>query len=183
MNDFDIFLLIGVVVMILTMLINPKLRIIPIILEQFRVYRNFKTNKPSFYDFITFLVAPILVAIILVLNFDYTFDLNISNVLITVFSIIFTLLFGFATLLISRTDTPSNIEKRVIGETFISIMSCMLTSLFAAVFLIVLSFNQLNAFWTKSLTVTVVYLGLHCLALLLMITKRIFIIFSEKTKN
>ena len=76
--------------------------------------------------------------VIITIGFESPVDKNLAGVLTTVFAFVFTVLFGFAAILVGKMDGSNGIEKRVVGETFVSIVTSTILSLIAAVLYIVI---------------------------------------------
>lgn len=58
---------------------------------------------------------------------------TVAETLTTVFSLIFTIPFGFATILMEKSESANRIEKIIIEETFVSIISATVLSLIATI--------------------------------------------------
>lgn len=170
--------IIVVVILAVMFLGNKKVRVYPILLEQIRVFKNAKTKRISPWDIVCFLIFPILLACIITLNMQLTIDEKLAEVFTTVFSLIFTILFGFAAILVGKMDSKSEIERQVVGETFISIVSATLLSLLSAALSVVL-LKATDPRTVQILSVCVYSLSLIIVMLLLLITKRTFVIYNK----
>lgn len=107
-----------------------------------------------------------------------------TSVLTTVFAFVFTVLFGFASILVGKMEGGNDIEKKVVGETFVSIVSSTVLSLLAAILSIVII--KIDCEKGIEIISCVVYsISFMVVMLLLMITKRTFLIYCDKqdTKN
>lgn len=105
----------------------------------------------------------------------------LGNLLTTVFSIIFTVLFGFAAIMISKIDSRNENEKQVAEETFISIVSSTNLSLFAAILSIIITqIDSIIGF--KIISILILCFSLIIIMLLLMITKRTFFLYIKNKK-
>lgn len=178
-------LIAAAVIMIGAMLFgNKKVRILSVLLKQIQVFKNAKTEKFSIWDIICFIIMPICLAIILVIGFECIIDDNLASVLTTVFAFVFTVLFGFASILVGKMEGGNDIEKKVVGETFVSIVSSTVLSLLAAILSIVII--KIDCEKGIEIISCVVYsISFMVVMLLLMITKRTFLIYCDKqdTKN
>lgn len=170
--------IIVVVILAVMFLGNKKVRVYPILLEQIRVFKNAKTKKISPWDIVCFLIFPILLACIITLKMQLNIDEKLAEVFTTVFSLIFTILFGFAAILVGKMDSKSEIERQVVGETFISIVSATLLSLLSAALSVVL-LKATDPRTVQILSVCVYSLSLIIVMLLLLITKRTFVIYNK----
>lgn len=158
---------------------NRKVRLFKIILVQIKVFRNAKTNKISLWDLFCFVIFPILTAIIFVLKLNLIVSVNLAEILTTVFSIIFTVLFGFAAILVAKIDSEKELEKKVAEETFISIITSTTLSLISGILSIAMT--QINDLMLKEIiSIVILSLSAMIVMLLLLITKRTFLLYVEK---
>jgi len=154
---------------------NRKVRVFSVFIEQLQVFKNARTNKFSPWDFICFILMPIGLAAIIVFGFESVIDVELAGILTTVFSLVFTILFGFAAILVGKIDSKNSIEKRVVEETFISIVSATLLSLIS----VVLSIAIIKVKDTIILSIVVFSISFMTVMLLLLIIKRTFIVYSD----
>lgn len=161
---------------------NKKVRIFPVIIEQLQVFKNAKTGKLSLWDFMCFIFIPIALAAVITLGFNTVIDDKLAGTLTTVFSLVFTILFGFATILIGKMDSKNPIEKQVVGETFVSIVSATLLSLIAAVLsIIIITISHVKVL--QILSIVVFSVSFMIVMLLLLIIKRTYIVYSNSKKD
>ena len=125
---------------------------------------------------------PIILAGIIVIGYGCKIDNAIAEVLTTVFTFVFTILFGYATLLVGKLDSDNSIEKQVVGETFITIMTSNILSLLTVIISIVIINNHDN-FIGLFLSICAYSFSFIIVMLLLMILKRTFIIYNQQEKN
>ena len=90
---------------IILMFSNKKIRCLKLLEDLIKIFYNNKTNKISIFDLICFFVCPAVIATSMVVGFDYYFSVEVSNALLTIFSILFTLLFGVMSLLTTTLDS------------------------------------------------------------------------------
>ena len=102
MNDKIIWYLAVIALLLIMLYCNRKVRLFALIKEQFLVFKNDKKKKISVWDLICFFVFPIAVSCILVFALEFIIKDSLANLLTTVFSIIFTVLFIVENLLISK---------------------------------------------------------------------------------
>lgn len=177
-----IVLVIIAVGMVLSMLLgNKKVRVFPLLIRQIQVFKNAKTNKTSIWDFLCFVIMPLVLAVIITMGFDCVIDIALAGVLTTVFAFIFTVLFGFAAILVGKLESKNELEKMVVGETFVSIMTSNILSLIASVMSVSIIINQ-NETLRQLLSICVYGFSFMIIMLLLMISKRTFIIYCNNTK-
>ena len=163
--------------------LNPKVNVFKIIISQFSVFKNAKTDKFSAWDFCCFIVFPIVISVLLVFSLGYSITNTLASVLTTVFAFVFTVLFGFAAILVGKINSCNKIEKQVTEETFISVLSSTLLSLIAAIVCIVLLNIDEKAECIRSILSTVIYgISFMTIMLMLMITKRTYIIYCNTKK-
>ena len=158
---------------------NRKVRLWSLLIEQIRVFRNDKKKKISLWDCICFLVFPMVISLIFVYKLGFTINNNLAELLTTVFSIVFTVLFGFAAIMISKIDSQNKTEKQVAEETFVSIVSSTILSLIAAVLSIVLT-QVKSVICLQIISSGVITISLIILMLLLLITKRVFLLYVDR---
>ena len=182
MKDKYIWIILVVVILINMLFFNRKVRLFSLIKEQLLVFKNYKTKKVSLWDCFCFLVSPVIVSLIFVFKLDFTIDDDLANLLTTVFSVIFTVLFGFAAIMISKIESPNKIEKQVAEETFVSIVSATVLSLFAAVASIVLIQTNCHLCF-QIMSAIVLALSLSIIMLILLITKRTFFLYIDNKTN
>ncbi len=179
MGNELIWYIIATILAVAMLLFNSKTRIIKVIAEQFKVFCNAKTKKPSLWDIMCFVVFPIIISVIIIFGAKIQIPTNLGELFATIFSLIFTILFGFAALIIGKIETGNKIEKQIIEETFVSIISSTLLSLFATVLSIIVTIL------TNSLAQRIVWSAIFSVSimdvmLMLLITKRTYIIFCSK---
>ena len=168
---------IGVLLMLM-LFGNRKVRLLKIICEQLKVFRNAKSSKFSFWDFCCFVIFPIIVSAVSVLKLKLIISIDLAEIFTTVFSIIFTVLFGFAAILVAKIDSDKEIEKKVAEETFVSIITSTTLSLIAGVLSIVLI--QVNSLIIKKIiSIIILSKSLMIVMLLLLITKRTFLLYVD----
>ena len=152
-----------------------------VVVEQLGVFRNARKGKTSVWDIWSFFILPIILASIIVFGIGKPVDNDLANILTTVFSLIFTILFGFIAILVGRMEDDSNnrIEQTVIKETFVSIISATLISLAGTITSIIIT--QIQDGVAKSVISCVIYsIAFIDVMFLLMTTKRIFKIYCER---
>lgn len=165
-------LVIATTVIILLMLFgNAKVRVFSVLVNQIKVFKNAKTEKLSWWDIVCFIIMPICLAIILTIGFRCIIDDDLASVLTAVFAFVFTVLFGFAAILVGKMESNNDIERKVVGETFVSIVSSTILSLLAAILSIIIL--ETESEMAEEIISCVVYsFSFMIIMLLLMITKR-----------
>lgn len=161
---------------------NRKVSLFAIIKEQLKVFRNDRKKRLSLWDCACFLIFPIVISLICVFKLDLTINSDLAGLLTTVFSFVFTVLFGFVAIMISKIDSQNKTEKQVAEETFVSVVSSTILSLIAAVLSIILTEVE-NARCLQIISVAVVTISLVIIMLLLLITKRTFYLYVDNKSN
>lgn len=168
-----------IVVIVCVMLLgNKKVRVVPVLMKQLQIFKNANTNKISVWDIVCFIILPIVLAVLITVGLRYEIDDNLAEVLTTVFAFVFTVLFGFAAILVGKLDSNNKIEKQVVGETFVSIMTSNILSLVSAALsiAIIITTNEISSL---VLSIFVYSMSFMIIMLLLMISKRTFIIYRN----
>ena len=179
MQSKYIWILAVFILLCIMLFCNRKVRLWSLLIEQIRVFRNDKKKRISLWDCICFLVFPMVISLIFVYKLGFTINNNLAELLTTVFSIVFTVLFGFAAIMISKIDSQNKAEKQVAEETFVSIVSSTILSLIAAVLSIVLT--QVNSVMCLQIISSgVITISLIIIMLLLLITKRVFLLYVDR---
>ena len=180
MTAIQIFLLIVVLLSIIIGLFNSKIRIVTVFAQQFKIYRNNRTNKLSFFDLFCFLGIPLIVSCSIVWGFGFYFSEAVTNILLTVFSIVFSVAFSILSIIASKSNSKDEVEQRVASETFTSITSLTLQLFLSLLLLIWHSFvlQKQPQFLTLLYLFTnfVLFLGIHSSLLFLMVIKRFYLI-------
>ena len=179
MQSKYIWILAVFILLCIMLFCNRKVRLWSLLIEQIRVFRNDKKKRISLWDCICFLVFPMVISLIFVYKLGFTINNNLAELLTTVFSIVFTVLFGFAAIMISKIDSQNKAEKQVAEETFVSIVSSTILSLIAAVLSIVLT-QVKSVICLQIISSGVITISLIIIMLLLLITKRVFLLYVDR---
>lgn len=172
-----IFLII-IILFILMMFFNKKVCLTQLFIKQIKVFRNDRAKKISIWDLMCFIVFPIIISALITFGLSYRINVGLAETLTTVFSLVFTILFGFAAVIVEKSMSDNPKKKRVVGETFVSIVTSTVLSLFAAIISILLT--TIKTILTISiLSFVLLDLSFTIMMLLLMITKRTFVIYCE----
>ena len=173
-----------IVILICMLFLNPKVSIIKILIKQLLVFKNAKNEKISVWDLVCFIFAPIVLAILLVFILGYDISNSVASVLTTVYAFVFTVLFGFAAVLVGEIDSKNELEKQVTEETFVSVLTSNILSLINAIASIILLNINEDSECVRNLVSAIIYcISFITIMLLLMITKRTFIIYCDKKKK
>ena len=178
MNDKIIWYIVIVALLSTMLLCNRKVRLFALVKEQIGVFKNDKKKRISTWDLICFFGFPFAVSIVLVFALDFVIQDNLANLLTTVFSVIFTVLFGFAAIMVSKIDSSNKVEKQVAEETFVSIVSSTILSLITAILSIIITQIE-SEFCLQIVSVAILSLSLIIVMLILMITKRTFFLYVK----
>ena len=176
-----ILIVMAMVIVCMMLFGNKKVRILSVLIKQLQVFKNAKTDKISVWDIVCFIFFPIVLSVIITFGFGSIIDDTLAGVLTTVFAFVFTVLFGFAAILVGKLDCDNEIEKQVVGETFVSIMTSNILSLIASILSIAIIITC-DEKAKLILTICVYSFSFMIIMLLLMISKRTFIIYCENKK-
>ena len=125
---------------------------------------------------------PIAISGLIVFGLSFRVTTQLAETLTTVFSLVFTILFGFAAVIVEKSESDIEKKKRVIGETFVSIITSTSLSLFAAFISIILTVITKDLY-VSILSIILFAVSLHIILLLLMIIKRTFVIYCEDERD
>lgn len=172
-----VLLLIGILILVI-MLFNKKVNLTRLFIKQFHVFKNDKIGKYSIWDILCFFAIPVIVSALIVFGIPYQISTELAEVLTTVFSLVFSILFGFAAVIMERSTNDNSKKKQVVNETFVSIVTTTIFSLTATIISIFLSQIENNII-ISILSMILFTLSLMIILLLLMITKRTFVIYCD----
>ncbi len=147
--------------------------------RQLQVFKNARTNKFSLWDLVCFIFLPIIISVLVVFGLPYQVDVELAETLTTVFSLVFTILFGFAAVIVEKSESENSKKKRIAGETFVSIVSSTVLSLLATIISILLTKIEITLV-ISILSTILLSISFFIVMLLLMITKRTFVIYCEE---
>lgn len=173
-----IIILIIAVLFILMIFFNKKVCLTQLFIKQIQVLKNDRTKKFSIWDLMCFIVFPIIISALITFGLSYQISVELAETLTTVFSLVFTILFGFATVIVEKSVNDNPKKERVVSETFVSIVTSTVLSLFAAVISILLTTIK-TILIISILSFALLDLSFTIMMLLLMITKRTFVIYCE----
>jgi len=176
--SIEYFIIALTVILIATMLFNRKARIVKVFVEQLKVFKNDRTQKVYFWDILSFIVCPTLLSLIMVIWYDFRIDKEFAQILTTAFSLIFTLLLAFKAILIGKKNSGNEIEKEVIKQTFVSVVSASVLSMIGIILSITIMLAS-NCVVLMISTMSILALSFMTIMLLLMIIKRTFVIFTR----
>lgn len=159
-------------------LLNPKTRLLQVILEQIKIYKNDRTGKYYWLDFLTFILAPMGISLIVALNLPLSLIVNHAGTIITVFSLIATLPLSFLALFIDKI-LESRKEKEVAKETFVSITIDIICSMFVIAIVIVAAFIEVPLIIERGIVAVIGFLVIKIALNILMILKRVFVIYMN----
>lgn len=122
MPDRRIWIFTAVALIFVMLFLNRKVRLWAVLIEQIKVFQNAKSRKFLFgiaYAFWFFLGGG---SYICVCKLDFIIEKELAQLLTTVFSIVFTVLFGFAAVMVSKIDSSEKTEKKLLRK-----LSCQLS--------------------------------------------------------
>ena len=159
-----------------------KINVFGIVRKHFATLKNSNTRKASFDDWFTFLVFPIGVAAF-ISYFKPVISESVLDLLIASLSIFVGLLINVVVLIFSiiQKEQDSRIKSDVLGETITNICYTILISLITIVFAFIMFSENLH---TKEIFTCLIYfLTIHFLVTLLMIIKRMYLLFIGEIDN
>jgi uncharacterized membrane protein len=181
MQNRNIWFFAAVTLVFIMLFCNRKVWLWAVLKEQISVFRNAKKEKVSLWDCLCFFVFPWVVSYICTWKLNFVIKDDLAALLTTVFSIVFTVLFGFAAVMVSKIDSDNKKEKQVAEETFVSIVSATLMSLISAVLSILLTQIE-SEIILKITSIGLLGSSLITIMLLLLITKRTFFLYIDNNK-
>ena len=175
-----IILLVLLLVLSVVCLLNKKINIFKILIEQFSIYKNDKTKKVSAFDIFTFIINPIFISVVLVFLIDYKLLINKADLFITILSIVSAILFSFLALLVEKKNSTNNEKEfQVSNETYISIILTIFYSIIAIILLIVLLLIP-DIYWLiMVLNGICYYLLIKIIFHIMMVLKRMFLLLQN----
>ena len=162
---------------LLVSLINPKTRLLRVIVEQIKIYKNDKTDKYYWLDFLTFIIIPIAMAFLIALNLPLSKVVRHAGTIITVFSLIATLPLSFLALFIDKILQTQK-EKEVAKEAFVSITIDILYSMLVIGIVIIAAFLDASPVLEQIIVGIIAFLVIKIALNILMIIKRVFSIWE-----
>ncbi len=174
----ELWQIICLVLLLLIIVFNPKIQLARIFVEQFKVYKNDKTHKISLFDILSFLIAPICIAILMSFSLPYEKVATSAGTIMTVFSIVATLLLSFLALLVDKSTTNQK-EKEVIDQTFVTISVDIVYSIFVVLLFVLPDFIEFTDTIEKIFIGVVAFLIIKILLNVFMILKRVYAILSN----
>lgn len=130
-------MIVAICFMCILIIFNKKMRFYGVLKEQFKIFKDARTSKTSYYDVSVFYILPLLISIIVVYYFKGAMpDTTLENIL-SIYSIIFAFLLGTIAMIGTTTDAKDT-RQQVSNETFITIMNCIIISFFILIDLVVI---------------------------------------------
>lgn len=176
-KQYYVLLIIGILIFVM-LFFNKKVNLIRLFIKQFQVFKNDKTGKYSIWDIVSFFVIPIAVSVLFVFGMPYRVSSELAEVLTTVFSLVFSILFGFAAVIMERNASDNSKKRQVVNETFVSIVTATVLSLVATIVSIFITQIE-DQGMISILSVVIFALSLMIIMLILMISKRTFVIYCD----
>ncbi len=174
--------IICLVILLLIIVSNPKIRLTKIFIEQFKVYKNDKTQKISVFDILSFLAAPICLSVVIAFSLSYENIEASSETIMTVFSIVATLLLSFLALLVDK--STSNVkEKEVVNQTFVTITIDIVYSIFVVLLFVIPYFVEFTDVPKKVFVGLVSFLIIKILLNVFVILKRVYAVLSKNDES
>ena len=162
-----------VIIFLFSIIISRKTSVLKIIIEQFKIYKDDRNGKYFWLDIVTFIISPLLIAIIVALNLPITVIISNAESIITVFSIIVTLPLSFLALLVDRVLKSQKAEE-VARETFVSITIDIVYSIVIIGIVVFSSLTPLPIIINKIMVGLIAFFTVKMILNILMILKRVF---------
>lgn len=176
-RKYFVLLITGILIFVM-LFFNKKVNLMRLFISQFQVFKNDKTGKYSIWDIVCFIGLPIVVSTLVIFGIPYRVSPELGEVLTTVFSLVFSILFGFAAVIMERNAGNNSKKRQVVNETFVSIVTATILSLAATIASIFITQIE-DACAISILSVALFALSLMIVMLILMITKRAFVIYCD----
>lgn len=165
------------------MLLNPKVKCRQLLRDFRTIFYDNRTNKISLFDIISFFVCPTIIGITIPVGFDFYFSKDVINTLLTIFSILFTFLFGITSLLATTANSEDSTKATITKEAFTAASFAMLISLISLVLAIVYQvlLEKISVIpWFQALTGVLLALSSHMIMLFFMLIKRTYVASTTK---
>ena len=190
MTWWQVLILSAVSLSSLTLILNKKLVNLSLIKDQLNIYYKYSNEKNKkkvyWFDILCFLVLPLAISAGIVWGFDYKLNIESTNTILTVTSILFSVLFTVLSIITSKSKINDSIERKVVQETFCTITT--VTIWFIASIVISIVYSLLlskidNHIVFKILTNIIFAILIHSLALLLVTIKRFYLVFTSSNND
>jgi hypothetical protein len=159
-----------------------KINVLNIIRDHLNTLVNDNNKKPSTGDWLSFLILPVFFTIIMTIYFPVVSD-GFADTLITILAIFVGLLINVTVLLFDlvKTNDKRGIKRIVVSQTLTNISYIIVISIFTIICSLI---TKVDYFKVKELfTVFTYFLMFHILATLLMIIKRMYVLFKSEIDN
>lgn len=177
-----IALIVVSLIMILAIVFNKKTSLFNIIKDQFSTYKNDKINKIFFYDILTFYIIPVILAMLIAFLLEYKDFLEKTELLITIFSVIATVLLSFLAILVGVKYEKQSKGEQVLKETFLTIIMDVVYSLIIVISLLCVSFCSVTGIGKNFVIGIEFYFIIKTALNMLLILKRMYILIKLKEK-
>lgn len=119
-------------------------------------------------------------------GFSYYFSIEVANILLTVASILFSVVFSILSIVTAKSKSNDEIEKKVIHETFISICTTtfflLLSIILLIIYVIALGSDE-QVILYKIMSNFILFILIHTIMLITMIIKRFVLIFLNDSSK
>lgn len=166
------------ILLVACMFLNPKISVTCVFREQLKIYKNDKTQKSSRFDYLSFIVVPILISLILAFYIPVDHFVNYRESILTTVSIMASVLLGFLAVLVDKKIANNEKANIVIKQTVVTITVNIIYALIVILLLFV--FNAIVEIEILNLICegVIIFCGIKFILNILMIIKRIFKIFE-----
>lgn len=192
MTGVTIALIAVIALLVLILLINPKVYSKNLLKQQFGFFYNAKSNTKKLYlfDLISFIICPIGLSLIFVFGLNYVLTKEATSILLTIFSLFFSITFSVFAFL-SRFNKSTNLQNKVAKETIVALFSesefslVEIMVLLITYFLIEISDKEIIiSEWVFQILTTIsLLIAFLSIALILIVIKRVFLIMMSDSES
>lgn len=168
------WIVVSSILLLLLAMLNPKTQLFCVLKKQFEVYKNDKTKKYSFLDFITFLIIPIAISVLVAIDLPLSTIIGQAGTIITIFSLIATLPLSFLAILMDKILKTKNATEEVAKETFTSITIDIIYSMIVIALVVLSALTSFPSIVQKVLVGFIVFFVVKIALNILMILKRVY---------
>lgn len=168
------WIVISSILLLLLSMLNPKTQLFCVLKEQIEVYKNDKTQKYSFLDFITFFLIPIAISVLVAIDLPLNKIVEQAGTIITIFSLIATLPLSFLAVLMDKILKAKEKTEEVAKETFTSITVDIVYSMIIIALVVLAALTNFPTVVQKVLVGFIAFFVVKIVLNILMILKRVF---------
>lgn len=168
------WIVVSSILLLLLAMLNPKIQLFCVLKEQFKIYKNDKTKKYSLFDFVTFLIIPVAISVLVATDLPLSAIVKQSGTIITIFSLIATLPLSFLAVLMDKILKAKEKTEEVAKETFTSITIDIVYSMIIIALIVFAALTSFPSVVQKVLVGFIVFFVMKIVLNILMILKRVY---------